>query len=72
MCCYRERRRSGVDRTDLTTSAGDAARARAIEATPVGRAGTSAEVEHAVAFLASESAAFITGTVLQVNGGMYM
>jgi 3-oxoacyl-[acyl-carrier protein] reductase len=57
---------------DLTASAGDGARARAIGATPVGRAGTPAEVAHAAAFLASEKTAFITGTVLQVNGGMYM
>ena len=39
---------------------------------PLGRVGTDAEVAHAVAFLASEDAAYVTGHVLDVNGGMYM
>ena len=39
---------------------------------PLGRAGTDAEVAHAVRFLASEQAGYITGHVLKVNGGMLM
>jgi len=39
---------------------------------PMGRAGTDAEVAHAVRFLASEQASYITGHVLKVNGGMLM
>src|SRR5215813_1683405 len=39
---------------------------------PLGRAGTDAEVAHAVHFLASEQAGYITGHVLKVNGGMLM
>jgi 3-oxoacyl-[acyl-carrier protein] reductase len=39
---------------------------------PLGRAGTDAEIAAAVRFLASEEAAYITGHVLDVNGGMYM
>ena len=39
---------------------------------PLGRAGTDADVAHAVAFLASEEASYITGHVLDVNGGMFM
>jgi 3-oxoacyl-[acyl-carrier protein] reductase len=58
--------------TDLTSEAGGAARIRAIEATPVGRAGMPEEVADAVLFLASQRAAYVTGTVLQVNGGLYM
>ena len=42
------------------------------EAIPLGRAGTDMEVAHAVRFLASEEAAYITGHVLKVNGGMLM
>jgi 3-oxoacyl-[acyl-carrier protein] reductase len=38
---------------------------------PVNRFGTPEEVAHAVAFLASKEAAYITGTVLSVNGGLY-
>jgi 3-oxoacyl-[acyl-carrier protein] reductase len=58
--------------TALTSTAGATARARAVEATPVGRAGTPEEVADAVVFLASQRAAYVTGTVLQVNGGLYM
>jgi 3-oxoacyl-[acyl-carrier protein] reductase len=39
---------------------------------PLGRVGTDTEVAHAVAFLASEEAGYITGHTLDVNGGMYM
>ncbi|HEY1500447.1 MAG TPA: 3-oxoacyl-[acyl-carrier-protein] reductase [Acidobacteriaceae bacterium] len=39
---------------------------------PLGRAGTDADIAHAVRFLASDDAAYITGHVLDVNGGMYM
>ena len=39
---------------------------------PLGRAGTDEEVAHAVRFLASEQAGYITGQVLKVNGGMLM
>ncbi len=39
---------------------------------PLGRVGTDLEVAHAVAFLASERASYITGHTLDVNGGMYM
>jgi 3-oxoacyl-[acyl-carrier protein] reductase len=39
---------------------------------PLGRMGTDADVAAAIVFLASEEAAYITGHVLDVNGGMYM
>jgi 3-oxoacyl-[acyl-carrier protein] reductase len=39
---------------------------------PLGRAGTEADVAPAVVFLASEGAGYITGHVLDVNGGMFM
>ena len=39
---------------------------------PLGRLGTPEDVAHAVAFLASEEAAYITGVVLPVNGGLYI
>lgn len=39
---------------------------------PLGRLGTPEDVAHAVAFLASEEASYITGVVLPVNGGLYI
>jgi 3-oxoacyl-[acyl-carrier protein] reductase len=39
---------------------------------PLGRAGTDADIANAVRFLACDDAAYITGHVLDVNGGMYM
>ena len=39
---------------------------------PLGRVGTDADIAHAVAFLASEQASYITGHTLDVNGGMFM
>jgi 3-oxoacyl-[acyl-carrier protein] reductase len=39
---------------------------------PLGRGGTPDDVAHAVKFLASDAAAYITGHVLDVNGGMFM
>ena len=39
---------------------------------PLGRVGTDSDIAHAVAFLASEEASYITGHTLDVNGGMFM
>ncbi|MGB9107638.1 MAG: SDR family oxidoreductase, partial [Telluria sp.] len=39
---------------------------------PLGRLGKPEDIAHAVAFLAGPQAAYITGTTLHVNGGMYM
>ncbi len=39
---------------------------------PLGRHGTDADIAAAVAFLASDDAAYITGHTLDVNGGMHM
>jgi 3-oxoacyl-[acyl-carrier protein] reductase len=39
---------------------------------PLGRAGTDGDIANAVLYLASEGAGYVTGTVLDVNGGMFM
>jgi len=58
--------------TDLTADLSEELRRRAIEATPLRRMGTPEEVAYAVAFLASDEAAFITGEVLTIDGGLVM
>jgi len=58
--------------TDLTADLPQDLRERAIEATPLRRMGQPEEIAYAVAFLASDEAAFITGAVLTVDGGLVM
>ncbi|MBN1204635.1 MAG: 3-oxoacyl-[acyl-carrier-protein] reductase [Myxococcaceae bacterium] len=58
--------------TDMTAGINEEMRKRMIEGIPLARLGTPEEVANAVVFLASDSAAYITGEVLKVNGGMYM
>jgi len=58
--------------TDMTDALGEAARAALLGQVPLGRLGSPADIAHAVAFLASPGAAYITGETLHVNGGMYM
>ena len=58
--------------TDMTRSLTDAQREKLIERIPLGRLGLPDDVAHAVAFLASREAGYITGATLHVNGGMYM
>jgi len=58
--------------TDMTRELPEAAKAALLAGIPLGRLGTAEEVAHAVAFLASPRAAYITGTELHVNGGMFM
>jgi 3-oxoacyl-[acyl-carrier protein] reductase len=45
---------------------------RLMQQIPMARLGSPADVANAVAFLASPKASYITGTVLHVNGGMFM
>ncbi len=58
--------------TDMTRALSDAQRQTLVDKIPLGRLGTPQEVAHAVAFLASPEAGYITGATLHVNGGMYM
>ena len=62
----------GYVETPMTTVLDDALRTRMLAEIPLGRAGTDAEIAQCVAFLASDAAAYITGHVLDVNGGIYM
>jgi 3-oxoacyl-[acyl-carrier protein] reductase len=58
--------------TDMTKVLPDAQRAALTAQIPLGRLGSPEDIAHAVAFLASPLAGYITGTTLHVNGGMYM
>ena len=56
--------------TDMTAALPEAARTALLEAIPLGRLGTPADVAAAILFLASDLAAYVTGQTLVVDGGM--
>ena len=58
--------------TAMTAELSQDLRDQVIKMVPLGRPGTDMEVAYAVRFLASDDAAYITGQVINVNGGMYM
>jgi 3-oxoacyl-[acyl-carrier protein] reductase len=58
--------------TDMTRALPEAQRQALLQHIPLGRLGQPADVAAAVAFLASPSAGYITGTTIDVNGGMLM
>jgi len=62
----------GYIETPMTAVLDEKQRTAMMAAIPLGRPGTDIEIAQSVAFLASEAAAYITGHVLDVNGGMFM
>jgi len=62
----------GFIATDMTAELPEAQKAALLGSIPLGRLGTPEEIAHAVAFLASPLAGYITGAELHVNGGMFM
>ena len=62
----------GFIATDMTETLPEAQRAALLQQIPLARLGTPEEVAHAVAFLASPLAGYITGAELHINGGMFM
>ena len=61
----------GFIETDMTASLSEKARNAMLSQVPLGRPGYPEDIASAVAFLASESASYITGQVIHVSGGMY-
>ena len=61
----------GFIETDMTAALSDEVRKSYEESIPLKRMGTAQDVAETVAFLASDKAAYITGQVLGVNGGMH-
>jgi 3-oxoacyl-[acyl-carrier protein] reductase len=62
----------GFIETDMTKSLSEAQTGALLSQIPLGRLGQAGDIAHAVAFVASPQAGYITGTELHVNGGMYM
>ena len=58
--------------TDMTSGLTGELREKMLTAVPLGRTGTAREIAAAIAYLASDEAAYVTGQTLRVNGGMYM
>ena len=62
----------GYIETDMTADLPDKAKDAMVSQIPLGRSGTPEDIAAAVVFLASDQAAYITGQVIHVSGGMYM
>src|SRR5262249_25651775 len=62
----------GFIHTDMTGAMNAQAKEQIQRTIPLGRTGTADEVAAACVFLASDEAAYVTGQVLRVNGGMYV
>jgi 3-oxoacyl-[acyl-carrier protein] reductase len=62
----------GFIATDMTHALTEEQKAAMLASIPLGRAGTPEDVAGAVSFLASHAAAYVTGTTVHVNGGMFM
>lgn len=62
----------GFVETDMTGALNAETKAKILEGIPLKRIGTANDIAAAVKFLASDDASYITGHVLDVNGGMYM
>ena len=62
----------GFIATDMTQALTEAQTTALMAQIPIGRLGQASDIAHAVAFLASPQAGYITGSELHVNGGMYM
>ena len=62
----------GFVQTAMTDSLPEEIKAKALDSVPLKRFATPADIANAVLFLASEQAAYITGHVLAVNGGLYI
>jgi len=58
--------------TDMTKELSDDIKNNLLASIPLSRLGDAQEIAHAVSFLASEGAGYITGETLHVNGGMFM
>ena len=58
--------------TDMTKAMSDTAKQAVLGQIPLGKAGTPKDIAETVAFLASDKAAYITGQVISVDGGMHM
>ncbi len=62
----------GLIDTDMTRSLTEEQKSAILDKIPMGRLGQAEEVAHAVTFLASPLASYVTGEVISVNGGLYV
>ncbi len=62
----------GFIETAMTEGLADSVKAKLMEKIPLGRIGSDRDVAYGVRFLASDEASYVTGQVLNINGGLYM